>query len=109
MTTDNNRNEVGLNLQDKLCVTEGGAGNMDVPKPFGAQKIVVSPRCQALSYKIWSYSAGLWFLLSMIVFMPWFFPFRVRKYLTCFVCPVLPIIQELSQKTLRYFKETLNI
>lgn len=37
----------GLNLQDMLCVTKGRAGNIDVPKPFGAQKIVVHPRCQS--------------------------------------------------------------
>lgn len=30
-----------------LCVTKGRAGNIDVPKSFGAQKIVVHPRCQS--------------------------------------------------------------
>lgn len=70
------------------------------PSPLEPKRLLYIPDVsQALSYKIWSYSAGLWFWLSMVVLMPWFFSFKVRKYLTCFVHPILPIIQELSLET----------
>ena len=59
---------------EPMCVGDGRAREAELLQPFGAKDV------RHWGTRFWNYTARLWFYLSVIIFMPWFFPLRVIKY-----------------------------
>lgn len=67
-----------------MKAANGRAQEVELPKPFGAQKMISESQEPNTALQILIYAAGCWFCFDLIVTVPWFFPFGIRKSLTCF-------------------------
>lgn len=57
-----------------LYAVESRAGEVELPKDFKTQKILSELQNSDVQLQDFSYNVKLWFCLSVIVFMLWFFP-----------------------------------
>lgn len=57
-----------------VCAVESRAEEVELPKMFEAQNIVAESLESDIELQDFSYNARLCFCLSVVVFMPWFFP-----------------------------------
>lgn len=72
-----------LSLGDKPCAANGRAGEVELPKPSGAQKIMSE-------FQRSDVELDFGFLKCV-----WFFLFEIRKYLTHFFILQYPTIKEI--------------
>ena len=79
-------------IRQDICAAEGRAREMELSKPFGAQKILNESQTSDTELYTW-----LDFSLASDITMPWFFPLGMIKYMIWFQFYRIP-----SQETLNF-------
>lgn len=80
-------------VRQAVCAFDGKAGEMEVPRPFGAKRLQVSPRCQTLSHVFWISLLDLgWFCLDNFYVLV--ISFCNKKRIICFFIFRSPQLRE---------------